>query len=125
MANALVLEIDPALERAITEALTSHGYDIDVVHSGDEGMVVAEARKPTLIVVNLRLDKVSGFDFLALLRFVLDPDSARVIAVDDDNEADASLECYGVDVVLPAKDVTTKLDGVLTNFERATLAGGT
>ncbi len=64
----LVVEDEPALRRGLEEALRGAGYAVEAVASGAAGL--AEARRPLyrLIVLDLMLPEVDGFEICRRLR---------------------------------------------------------
>jgi len=58
----LVVEDDVALATALVDNLLSEGYDTQCVNDGRRAIATAGAFKPDLIVLDLMLPGVSGFD---------------------------------------------------------------
>ena len=66
--RVLVIEDEFQLARHVTRALTRTGHEASAVHDGAEGLRVALAQPPDLIVLDLNLPSLDGLDVLARLK---------------------------------------------------------
>lgn len=66
--KVLVVEDDPAIREALSYNLGREGYEVLVVGDGAEALKVARIAKPNLIVLDLMLPEVDGFDVTRILR---------------------------------------------------------
>jgi len=66
-ANARVLVIDdyPQILRFIRLALQSRGYRVTTVGSGEEGLEKLESEPPDVILLDIRMPDMDGFEFMA------------------------------------------------------------
>ena len=67
-ASILIVEDEYAVARGIQYALQQEGYDITVARSGEEGLDTATRNAPDLIVLDVRLPGMDGFEMLRRLR---------------------------------------------------------
>ena len=67
-ASILIVEDEYAVARGIQYALQQEGYDITVARSGEEGLEIATRAAPDLIVLDVRLPGMDGFEMLRRLR---------------------------------------------------------
>jgi DNA-binding response OmpR family regulator len=64
----LVVEDEPAIQRGLCDVLAYHGYEPTGVAAGDEGLHAAQAGAFDLVVLDLMLPGMSGFDVCRALR---------------------------------------------------------
>ena len=60
----LIIEDDRALAKALAETLTEDGFTTKAVFDGEEGLKMLEAEKYDLVLLDLMMPKVNGFEFL-------------------------------------------------------------
>ena len=70
MATILIVEDEFAVARGIQYALQQEGYEVTVARSGEEGLEFATSQAPDLIVLDVRLPGMDGFEVLRRLRAV-------------------------------------------------------
>lgn len=68
MAKILLVEDDKALREIYGVRLLAEGYDIVSAGDGEEALTVAIREKPVLIISDVMMPKISGFEMLDLLR---------------------------------------------------------
>jgi DNA-binding response OmpR family regulator len=61
-ARILVVEDDNAILRGLTDNLRYEGYDVVPVRNGDEGLRVILEEEPDLVILDIMLPVLSGFD---------------------------------------------------------------
>jgi two-component system KDP operon response regulator KdpE len=64
----LVVEDDPPIRRFLRAALEAHGYRYREAGTGEEGIAMAATHVPDLVLLDLGLPDVSGFDVVRRLR---------------------------------------------------------
>jgi two-component system phosphate regulon response regulator PhoB len=73
MTHILVVEDEPALCQLLTQNLSYEGYSVDAVHDGGAALSSHQARKADLIVLDLMLPTLDGFQVVKALRDRQDP----------------------------------------------------
>jgi DNA-binding response OmpR family regulator len=68
MTKVLAIEDDPAILRGLSDNLRFEGYDVITASDGETGYHLQRERKPDLIVLDLMLPRMSGFEFCRKLR---------------------------------------------------------
>lgn len=64
----MIVEDDEVLLRALYLALHEEGYTITTASDGDTGLKMAGRVKPDIILLDLLLPKMNGFDFLRYIK---------------------------------------------------------
>ncbi|WP_274649687.1 response regulator transcription factor [Paenibacillus humicola] len=64
----LVIEDEPTLARLLSYNLSQEGYDVTVIDHGAEGLQTAMQRTFDLIILDIMLPGINGFDILSRLR---------------------------------------------------------
>ena len=63
MANILIIDDDKSILRLLEFTLQRAGHTVTTYSDGEEGLQQAEAKKPDLIVVDVMMPKMTGYDF--------------------------------------------------------------
>jgi len=64
----LVIEDDPVVARLMRYTLTKHGYDVLIAANGLEGIRRARKDKPDLVMLDVMLPGIDGFEICHRLR---------------------------------------------------------
>ena len=68
MSKILVIEDELNIQKLAEANLATSGYDVLVADNGEEGLKLAERESPDLILLDLRLPGMSGWDVLMILK---------------------------------------------------------
>ena len=79
MTKILLVEDDKSLREIYGVRLLAEGYDIVSAGDGEEALAMAIKEKPTLIVSDVMMPKISGFDMLDILRSTTETKGIKVI----------------------------------------------
>ena len=66
--SILVVDGDPESRNRVCEALAAAGYRTRQAESGEEALVAVEERRPPLVLLDVRLPGISGYEVLRELR---------------------------------------------------------
>ena len=102
MSRVLIIEDDPSMLRGLTDVLRREGYEVYGVADGEAGFEWAKAKRPDLVVLDLMLPGMSGYEVCRKLRADADPPLIMMVTARGD-EGDRVL---GLD--LGADDYVTK-----------------
>jgi DNA-binding response OmpR family regulator len=75
----LLVEDDDSLASVYTTRLQAEGFDIRRVADGEEALASARTYKPDLVLLDVMMPKVSGFDVLDILRNTPETANVKVI----------------------------------------------
>lgn len=79
MAKILLVEDDKSLREIYGVRLLAEGYDIVSAGDGEEALAMAIKDRPDLIVSDVMMPKISGFDMLDILRSTTETKNIKVI----------------------------------------------
>jgi two-component system, OmpR family, response regulator CpxR len=100
MDQILIIDDDVALCELVTEYLEPHGFEIKTVHRGDQGAELALSEKFSLVVLDVMLPGLSGFEVLRRIRTESKVPVLILTARGDDVDRIVGLE-IGADDYLP------------------------
>ncbi len=108
MAKLLLVEDDNNLREIYAARLGAEGYDIVTAVDGEDALAVAVKERPDLIVLDVMMPKISGFDVLDILRSTPETKDAKIMMMtalsqDSDRERGKQL---GVDKYIVKSQVT-------------------
>ena len=76
MSKIMVVEDDASLREIYGIRIAAEGYDIVSAGDGEEALAMAVREKPDLILADIMMPKISGFDMLDILRST--PETAQI-----------------------------------------------
>jgi DNA-binding response OmpR family regulator len=79
--QALVIEDDPATSSLIASWLTSAGWTVSTAENGRRGLEEWNATRPGLVILDLMMPQMDGFEFMEELRQKPDADKTKVVVV--------------------------------------------
>ena len=68
MTTILVIDDEPQIRRALENALRASGYEVLSTGKGEEGLALAAAQEPALVVLDLGLPDMDGSEVIGRLR---------------------------------------------------------
>ena len=72
----LLVEDDDALASVYQTRLQAEGFDVKRVSNGEDALAAALEYKPDLVILDVMMPKVSGFDVLDIMRNT--PETAKI-----------------------------------------------
>lgn len=79
MTKVMLVEDDNSLREIYSIRLTAEGYEIVSAGDGEEALAVAVKERPDLIISDVMMPKISGFDMLDILRSTPETQNIKVI----------------------------------------------
>ena len=120
MAKIMLVEDDRSLQEIYSIRLVAEGYDIAKADDGEEALAKAVQEKPDLIIADVMMPKISGFDMLDILRSQPETQNIKVIMMtalssDDQRQRGEALgaERYLVKSQVGIEDVINTVHEVL------------
>lgn len=103
----LLVEDDDALANVYVTRLQTEGFDVRRVANGEDALAAALSYHPDLIILDVMMPKVSGFDVLDILRNTPETANLKIVmltALSQDSDK-ARAESLGVDDYLVKSQV--------------------
>ena len=66
--RVLVVDDEPQIRRALRTGLLGHGYEVEVAEDGESALAMLAARLPDLVVLDLMMPGLDGFEVLRQTR---------------------------------------------------------
>ena len=121
-ARILVVDDEKLVRRFVAQALTIRGYRVDTVCSAEEGVALCESQAYDVVLTDVRLDGIDGFEMLKRLREI-DATAVPVVmtALRDQKTAVRALELGVQDFLIKPfslKELSESIDHALEERER-------
>jgi DNA-binding response OmpR family regulator len=113
MKNVLIIEDNPVMLRGLKDNFEIKGYQVKTAVDGEQGLKAAVTEKPDLIILDIILPKMNGYELCSLLR-EKNPDTPIIIVTAKDEEEDI---IFGLN--LGADDYVTKPFSIKVLLARA------
>jgi CheY-like chemotaxis protein len=81
--HALIVDDDASVRAEITEVLLEEGYDIEAIDSGEVAIRRLNHVQPDLLLLDLAMPHVSGFDVLAAIEPLQMQEMATIVMTDE------------------------------------------
>ncbi len=79
MSKVMIAEDDDSLREIYSIRLTADGHAVVSARDGEEALAVAVRERPDLIISDVMMPKISGFDMLDILRSTPGMDGTKII----------------------------------------------
>src|SRR5690348_5416308 len=118
--SVLLVEDDPRVRRVLQLALRDEGYVVALAASGREGLEALGSSTPDVVLLDLMLPDLDGFDVCRRIRHDSDVPVIMVTARTDTHDVVAGLEAGADDYVtkpLVAKELSARIRALLRRLE--------
>lgn len=96
----LVVDDDPTITRSLKVNLEADGFDVVTAATGREALDLMERKLPDLLIVDLILPDMHGFDLSKKVKSYLDVPIIMLTAVDSENSKVSGLGAYAEDYIV-------------------------
>lgn len=100
MTKVLVVEDELKIARLVREYLTEAGFDVTVAHTGEEGLAAARGERPDLMILDLGLPGMDGYDVTRAVRTQTTMPIIMLTARSDETDRVIGLELGADDYVV-------------------------
>ncbi len=77
----LIIEDDPTASEMMSHYLKEEGYDITIAATGEDGLKIAREQHPAIIILDIQLPGINGWDVLSLLKSSPETRNTLIIVV--------------------------------------------
>jgi DNA-binding response OmpR family regulator len=121
----LIVEDDLKLQKILGDKIAREGCEVAVAIDGMEGLRKIEQNKPNLVLLDLRMPRMSGFEMMTELRKKYEPVELPVVVLtnygDDENISRATelkADCFMVKANYSLSEIVVKIKEVIKKYER-------
>ena len=100
MEHILIVEDDVSLRRLFSRVLTDEGYQVEVAEDGQEAMNALENNPPHVMVLDMNIPFISGFEIIRFVRNHDELKDIRIVVVSANTNVPSTDEAEMADVVL-------------------------
>ncbi len=126
LGTILIVEDQRGFRRIYQDALESQGYEVLVAEDGEKGLEQVRLHKPSLVLLDLGLPRMSGFEVLRKIREDVSLDKVRVVifsVTGEENHVEKALGMGANGYVLKGghtpRQVIEVIQGLLNPAEKA------
>lgn len=117
----LFIEDEPALQETLAYNLTRQGYLVEIAGDGKAGVETARRWKPDLIILDIMLPVLDGFEVCRILRQEMDTPILMLTARDDEIDRVIGLEMGADDYITKPFSMRELIARVKANLRRMRL----
>jgi CheY-like chemotaxis protein len=117
----LIVDDDDQIAQMYTTLLNIKGFKTQRVNNGEDALVVVQQFKPDLILLDVMMPKISGFDVADILHNTNDTKEIPIIMLsalggkeDRDKAAAAGVVYYYVKTEIDTETIAKKIDEILS-----------
>ena len=122
MAAILLVEDEATIAESVKYALETEGYDVSVANDGRTALELAESESPDLVLLDLMLPEMSGFDVCRLMRDRWEMPIVIISAKDSEADIVAGLELGADDFVTKPFSMRILLSRIRANLRRGEIS---
>ena len=116
----LIVEDDKFVRELIVQKLTEEKFEVSSAKDGEEGVAKVESEKPDLVLLDLILPGIDGFEVISRIRKNPDIESMPIVILSnlgEKNDVDRGIKLGANDYMIKAhftpKEIVEKVRGIL------------
>jgi DNA-binding response OmpR family regulator len=119
----LIVEDDPNLLETLKYNLKKESYDVATAIDGEQALEIARREKPDLILLDIMLPKISGFEVCRILRNEMTSPIVMLTAKADETDKIVGLEIGADDYITKPFSMRELIARVRAMFRRVQISG--
>lgn len=122
--RVLIVDDDPNIRQTLTVAIERAGFDVRTAQDGARGLVSVDRDRPDLIVLDVGMPEMDGFEFCRRLRKSSDVPVLFLTARDDEIDRIVGLEIGADDYVtkpFSPRELVARINAILKRTAGATV----
>ena len=130
MAKILIIEDDPLMSRMYQKIFTFEKYEVVMAADGQQGLDLARSEHPTLILLDVMMPKMNGFQVLEKLKAEPDTKTIPVVMLTNlagEQDAETALSKGAVKYIIKSeyepKQVADMVKEILAGYTRDAIPG--
>lgn len=123
MTKVVVADDDRMLRKAAETSLRRHGYDVTTASDGEEALQLIRSERPDIIVLDLIIPKLQGFDVLQILKRDTLTSAIPVIVLSSLTQEQDKQEALNLGAVAYFNKSTFSLSELVNQVERTLTKG--
>jgi two-component system KDP operon response regulator KdpE len=121
--HVLVVDDEPQILRALSTNLIARDYDVEVAPTGERALLLAEARTPDLVILDIGLPGIDGIDVVRALRQWTTTPIIMLSVRGDEGDKVAALDAGADDFVTKPFAMNELLARIRAALRRSATAG--
>ena len=93
----LVVDDEKEVVELLRDKLVKSGYEVAVAYDGEEALSKVASEKPDVVLLDLRLPKLDGFEVIKQVREKYKDRWMPIIVVSANTDIEALKQCYGLE----------------------------
>lgn len=96
MSKILIIDDEPELVKAIEVRLRASGYQVEVAYDGEEGVKKTIEFKPDLIILDIVMPKMSGYEVCKILKSNEETRDIPILVLTASQQRELEKKCFSL-----------------------------
>ena len=92
----LIIDDDRALVKIVDSCLTTEGFKTQIAYDGDEGLAKLKESKPDLIILDIHMPRMNGYNFILEAKKTIDIKTIPIIILTAKEGMDELFKVEGI-----------------------------
>jgi DNA-binding response OmpR family regulator len=96
MSKILIIDDEPELVKAIEVRLKANGYEVETAYDGEQGIKKAEEFRPDLIILDIVMPKLNGYEVCKILKSKQDTRNIPILVLTASQQRELEKKCLAL-----------------------------